>query len=908
MRILTKLFVISLLISSCPIHKLHSQILNWQYENIITDTQQSGASPELVQDNEGNLHLSYWNREQDKLIYGFKVKDSPSWNFQSLFPDINAGFRSAMTVGADGVVHIAFLENIDGQAYLNYARGENQNWQLEPLTINDIGEYGPNVVQPNFNQAAPPIPVHIRLSLDIILLDEGRPFISYFDGSFLNQASNFRDCSLLNGFHTSYFSEYELDLKLLVKDDEANWSSPAELDIPYDHPDLCLDLTSQPVLRRGDRFGEFCRIISMRDSLWIFAPSIHNHNLLAFSCPESDLSNWTSQIIDSVTRFEQIMPKDFRLSFDHIQAEQSGDSILHMAYGVSDLFGLVEQQFTVLASDKRKRSVWYSRIQLDSLGTPSYQPYYHTFKSETEGEYLGYLSMEHRGIDTVYVAYQNTTTNEVRVQYTLDGGSNWIDRFITNSATNTPIQSYQTSDSLYFVFYEGDRDALSQAAAAWSDTSWVLSSVSIQEQSGSSVSSVVNRDSGQDNILVAYKEEFNDALMLASRRNGLWENEVIPTSESNIQNITLSLLTDDRLILAYQSNTEDGLYFAQRDNSIWNFVRVDSSSKPREFALKTINDSLHIAYYDLNTGFLKYVRGSFLENEWDVSFLDDSELFSGQFPSMTSSPEGELHLTYVRSASDVLRYAKRDKNGKWTFSSIVSANNIIPNQSDIALYSTGEAAVAFLDLQNSSIKFARQSANGSWTLEEIENPDTDFLTPPLRLIIDDQDKPWILFNTLQGDRDLRLLRRDDDGVWRNVSVFPNETAIGGGVSFELIEKDFYIIGQQSRQGQRGIGLLFASDGVSVSNQDQLSDTPRIDIFPNPAGDLTKIKIDSRQPSTGRFALYDVHGQSVLPVLSKQLSARSEYIELNTSSLANGVYFLVCNIGDLVLLKKLSILR
>ncbi|MEL7195776.1 MAG: hypothetical protein AAFO96_25315, partial [Bacteroidota bacterium] len=60
---------------------LHAQVLNWTFDNIVTDVQESGAAPQLLADAQGNLHATYWQQITDQLYYGFRDVQTGEWTF-----------------------------------------------------------------------------------------------------------------------------------------------------------------------------------------------------------------------------------------------------------------------------------------------------------------------------------------------------------------------------------------------------------------------------------------------------------------------------------------------------------------------------------------------------------------------------------------------------------------------------------------------------------------------------------------------------------------------------------------------------------------------------------------------------------------------------------------------------------
>ena len=54
-------------------------LLAWNFEDLLTDRRPSGVNPEFQIDDQGNFHLFYWNRNRDKLVYGFRSSEAGLW-------------------------------------------------------------------------------------------------------------------------------------------------------------------------------------------------------------------------------------------------------------------------------------------------------------------------------------------------------------------------------------------------------------------------------------------------------------------------------------------------------------------------------------------------------------------------------------------------------------------------------------------------------------------------------------------------------------------------------------------------------------------------------------------------------------------------------------------------------------
>jgi hypothetical protein len=55
---------------------LRAQYVQWQPEQLVQDLVQDGLYPDATTDAVGNLHIVYWNRHADRLVYGMLPRNS----------------------------------------------------------------------------------------------------------------------------------------------------------------------------------------------------------------------------------------------------------------------------------------------------------------------------------------------------------------------------------------------------------------------------------------------------------------------------------------------------------------------------------------------------------------------------------------------------------------------------------------------------------------------------------------------------------------------------------------------------------------------------------------------------------------------------------------------------------------
>jgi len=80
----------------------------------------------------------------------------------------------------------------------------------------------------------------------------------------------------------------------------------------------------------------------------------------------------------------------------------------------------------------------------------------------------------------------------------------------------------------------------------------------------------------------------------------------------------------------------------------------------------------------------------------------------------------------------------------------------------------------------------------------------------------------------------------------------------------------------------------------------------LSVFPNPAASLVNIRFILPQTEQVKLTIYNSLGQQVYVAEQGTLNSGEQLMELNTSALASGIYFITLQAGDLTASKKLSV--
>lgn len=858
------LFFICTYFSGIP---LYAQSLDWEYENILTDTESPGANADLVVDSDGNMHISFWKEGEDRLAYAFRDKQSGIWTIDNVMDGGNYGFRSAIAVDDNGDAHIAYLFNNADQSQLHYASNVSGSWVVEPLFSGvNIGPYGTDLA----------FPTYIQPSLDIFIDAAGEPSILFFNG-------NVPLIATCNGIQY-YGAGYELNLNLLRHPGNGNWTYEPFDPVPYKGDNACLV--------GNDRFGEFCQVFPRNGAPPVaIANSLHNHELLLFQAASDSLDQWQSVAIDSVLRFQTTAA--FNEGFNFIDGSLSNDSMLHLTYRLAHHYGLGPINFS-------RQQFLYTKINLNAMGDSAYSAFHHTFTPNNFSR--SHFSISHSSDDDVYVAYMDDRDGKLMVHQTNDGGDNWNTEELFDMTTNSSIQSATYGDSIFVFVYDVEKEGLRMFSKSLSGTNWEHEFAIISDQRGNAVSSDVIRDNGEDQMYIAFDEGGKEQLFFGERLNQSWTFDAVDSAGRGLGAISMQMSTAGEPCIAYVFESNETLRLAHRSGSNWQTEIIDSESMARDIILKEYQDSLHIVYYDISEGDLKYVRGK-SGGSWTKEVIDSTSLIVGQRPDLLIDASGTLHVSYIDVFLSQMRYARRSTNGQWTFEDISPIQEHTPTFNSIGLSSSGTVYVAFRDAAVDSIFLATKVPGGTWNIDGIIGGEVSQIGTPLKLLIDESDRPWILYNYASVQDELRLVRRDKWGNWHDVSVLNNQAEVANVFDFHLVEEDFYVIGKQNQIGNEGLGFLFAERGVAT-NLEQWTMNNSWKIFPNPSSSVLNMSLTTSAAMPMSIGIYNLDGKMIHPVMkTSQLPAGTYTFDWSPDGLAGGIYLVQLKSGDLLLNKK-----
>lgn len=841
---------------------LTAQVFPWTYEEIIEDVSQSGAKPDLHVDAQGGFHVSYWNANTDQLVYARRPAGTTAWTREVVPESGTFGYVSALITDASGAVHLAYHHNDNGRATLRYARrAPGGDWTIEQLRDSvDVGRYGADLSFPSY----------VWPSLDIFLQPNGEPGILYFDG--VRGVIQF--CPVAS-IRDSYFN-YELDLHVLFKGPNG-WT-----DAPFPNQAY---LGNVNCINRGERFGEFCQMLTLSDGSYLtLVPGMHNGELLLFRSVGSSLVQWEPFRVDSLAQY--LPNPGFFESFSYLDVALQGDSLLHAVYQITEHYGFENR-------GSLREGLIYTRIRLDSLDSlgQGYAPYHYRFPGGHLPFYYPTLAVT--GDSSVAISYWHRSRDELVHQVSTDAGQTWTPDTVAKLRSNTPLHSAVVDDSLHVLIYDSQREGLREALRPVDSLgSWTLRTVTRSERNGTVLASAVRRVGDDDQVFVVFREQLRGNLRWAERLGGAWQiTEILPPGNP-VSAVELVLDGDGTPHLVYLIEGDNRLTYATRSAGIWQTELLPDSLPTTQISLGRTGATLHLAYFTPQPGGLRYAQRA--GGTWTLGVIDTTGPQVGRSPSLAVDVNGDVHVAYVDAGTVQLKFATRQANGAWLTSSASEPQALSPQAIDLAMTTDilPEPVVALKDARTDSVLIGEpglDGATGLWLFSQVKAPQTAGSGLPLHLILDQRDRPWVAYTYLTSLREIRLARRRE-GQWFQASVLNNQAQISQAFDFHLVGEDFYLIGRQNEPGNTGLGLLHAPEGLTT-----LLNGPaprRLGLFPNPAREAVQVQWPQATPGPMRLSLYDRDGRQLHTQWIGMAGAEPQTTRLSLAAYPPGVYLCV----------------
>lgn len=378
---------------------------------------------------------------------------------------------------------------------------------------------------------------------------------------------------------------------------------------------------------------------------------------------------------------------------------------------------------------------------------------------------------------------------------------------------------------------------------------------------------------------IGYFCEGNGDLGYARRDTAEWSIQTVDTTGTVGEYVSIGITSSGFPGMSYYDETAGDLRYAEWDGGQWLIERVDTTGDVGRYTSLAFDevDNPHISYYDATNYSLKYSRKNGID--WLMAVVDTPDDVYGRvglYTSLALDSLGYPHISYhykdwAGGMFDGLRYAKWN-GSEWLIQSVDwgFADLTVGVGSSIALDSRGYPCIAYKRIAASDIPphdVVHAQWNGAgWDAGRVDSfPSSE---GKVSLSLDIADHPHIAYHVFAWDFGLKY-------ATRATSVEENQTLhISGGV------------------------VLFQN-------------------YPNPFSEFTDIYFwMNEHPITDphpRSEIYDMSGRLVN---SFQVYSHPKGLNLIRwdgknglgRPVAGGVYFYRLKLGEIILTKKMVIVR
>lgn len=884
------LLCLALVVTSWGTGHLSAQFLNWNYYNLLDEDRESGARPDMEVDRQGNLHVVYWQAEEDRAIY--MQRSGGSWIREYIQPATSNGYVVRLVLDNNDVPHVVFMENNNTKAEYRYGyRVGPSTWVIEDIPSDPVkawGEYGPDAPTVSSNR--------IQHSADIWIEPDGTPQILFFDGWVSPGAFPFCNSG----------SNYEFEMIQATKK-SGLWLTRSFGEVP-DLNASCGDPGVNPfALPLGDRYGEFPAIVQKSDgSLEAFCHSRFNNHILRFQTTFND-TTWSRTVLDSLANridFASFSWATRFFTFQGVEAVIDQNDDIHMVYGSSfdygdNFFGLTETNVLVYTKVIGDDSVY--TFNFGNPGSYTYRPY---------------SDIAISGPDTIAVVYSDLTTFELQTWTSYDGGANWNQSKIADflGSARTPITC--DGDSFYVAYYNSDNDALYLASQELPQgqpgtPSWTTRQLTTSQNHGQSFDGTVQVQGSDTVSHIAFNDSYNEMLFYGTGSiAGTWNHsyDTLDLPGHDPRAISLTANASGIPLVAYSFGNEGDAKLAVKQNGTWSYeVLADSANATyTDIAISPL-DTIHYAYFDGTRQCLRYFHRHLNDVVWIQDSIDCDTLPIGEFPSIAL--EGEIpHVAYYDDAGLQLKYARRNPSTRiWEIDTVITTvSSPVGKFNSLQLTSTGLPKIACLDEQNTHVLLAEKDLAGDWTVTKVDTSEVSNLGRPTELVIDQFDNVWIAYNTNQNIDRVKLMHRDSQ--WREVAV-SSTGRIANEFHFEIIGGDLYLAGKKNEPQNTGLAMITAPGGVFVEQTEaqNIAQWVKFENYPNPFSQATNFQIQLLRPETLSLSVYDLNGRKIGSILDRQrMQVGTHRLEWNAEGLSPGIYLGVLENEHSRILQKLVI--
>jgi hypothetical protein len=846
---------------------LQAQFIQWQHSRIVQDDYRGADHPDAVVDGVGNLHICYWDRLRDRLMYGVRAPGAATVSWQMVNSNVAGGLRSAIALDAAGRPHIAYLvrspqDEINvGYTYLD-ALGA---WQYEPVQSSNCGAYNPLV---GFTQW------YLMPSLDLVLSATGEPLIGYFCAPVL------LDC---NQFFNAGNPSPVMKLFRAYKVGGVWQNRPFRLVRSRYHNQIPL---FNCWCNAGIRHGEWVELRAnpnLPGRFIAITPATCDGEMWMWQQTSTNLADeWDIIKLDSCYRVGLGGPPPTlnsgqtinEVTWEGFGVGYTPDNNLHIMAHTSQLngwnsglFGFTPLVFNPIIYTRRTPAGAMTQTTLQA--------------GNVDTDYRSHTTFASVGNDRLFFVYANRSRGRYEMRYSTNGGTtftqeNVID--ITGANMRAPLRV--AGDSLLIVVPDPANARLLLGRRPQDLTAgWTWTTLNESRQYGLQLA-LVAQPSQTDTILhIAYEDRYQRRIFYRTRVEGVWQAPVQIESGTGVSHLRLARVNDGALYLSYirladyslvLQRSTDGL--AWTSQTVYNTTDTDAADMVADAAANTV----YLAFNDVSGKRLLYrARNSFGLSPLEVvqnGTANSQQDQIGEFASITIDNTGKPQVAYWDRTNGRLRWARREDTNTWTPEvADESATQVVGRYADIVASQSNSPTIAHQNFSDNSIRLSKRTGPQSWADETIVQATGSTVGEPLAYWEDSNGTPWLLYNNSGTEDYLQLVRRKaGTAEWVLLGLPAAAARMGKQFATAMLDSSYvYILARDQDLVQGGVSLIEGTFFPAPPDPPvgRTAATQRTQLqalaYPNPLrDDYLSLQLQMPQAGTLQVGLYDMQGRPV----------------------------------------------
>lgn len=485
-----------------------------------------------------------------------------------------------------------------------------------------------------------------------------------------------------------------------------------------------------------------------------------------------------------------------------------------------------------------------------------------------------------------HIVYYDKTKREVA--YARKSGSTWTFEVVASDVDfyNEAVLSLDAYDRPHVVFTNIKTNEVTYAYK--NGNAWAVEPIDTGLGYGQHLAVYV----WPTEIRAAYSRMvgYDIRLKYGYRDTGGWHVEDVTTSGSN--GAETNLLVDEKgtpTIICHGVNSGDKVRILKRGASSWNF-EDDIAPGMHPHAITGPDNLIYVSYAKPNNAGLGYAV--FENNTWTA---EDIGAATGQpsYNQICVNAQGHIYVTYWDMSTHDLKVVKK-VNSSWQLET-VATGAYLGYYHSAAMGPTGYPYVAYYHGDNGDLMFA--------TYDPLTDIELNYLNA--RRDHEDVIVSWDITSAeiLAG---FNVYREDVTGA----RVKLNPVLVKGKGPYNF--RDEKVDGQQTYYylveavDLSGVTKTFGPAVVPPTRK--LATFSLSQNHPNPAREKTTVKFNMPEPKPATLVIYDTSGRKVFTAFAGDAAAGENEVEVNTASLAPGVYTYRLDAGEYAATKKMVVVK